>query len=162
MYNPEGLLEFCRRVYQKFEMLLEHCRGLTDDEFNREIDGFGYPTVKLQLHHVIGAQKYWIGVLEGRMDVDDDPDDRFTIDDMLEYHRSVHRVTEKYLNSASIEELTTARPMMTWGDIEKHLVPAHVVIRTQTHVYHHLGQVVAMCRVMKKPVAPGLDYPILP
>lgn len=162
MYNSEGLLEFCRRVHQQFARLLEHCRCLTDDEFNQVIEGFGYPTVKLQLHHVIGAQKYWIGVLQGRMDVDDDPDHQFTLDDIAEYHQSVLTTTERYLSSASIKELTTARPMLTWGDIEKSLIPAHVVIRTLTHKYHHLGQVVAMCRLMKKPVEAGLDYPILP
>ncbi|MCP4569908.1 MAG: hypothetical protein GY841_20200 [FCB group bacterium] len=162
MYNAEGLLEFCRRAHQSFEKLIEHCQCLNDDEFNRKIEGFGYPTIKHQLHHAIGAQKYWIGVLQGRMDVDNDPDDLFSIDDMIAYHQSVLRTTEKYLNSASTDELTTARPMITWGNIKKILIPAHVVIRTLTHLYHHHGQVAAMCRLMNKPIAPGMDYPILP
>lgn len=162
MYNAEGLLEFCRRAHRSFEKLIEHCRGLDDDEFNRQIEGFGYSTVKLQLHHAIGARIYWIGVLQGRMDVDDDPDNQFTIDDMTAYHKSALRITESYLSSASTEELTTARPMICWGNVEKTLVPAHVVIRTLTHLYHHQGQVMAMCRLMKKPVEPGMDYPILP
>lgn len=162
MFNAEGLLEFCRRAHHSFEKLIEHCQCLNDDEFNRKFEGFGYPTIKLQLHHAIGARKYWIGVLQGRMDVDDDPDDLFSIDDMIAYHKSVLQTTEKYLHSASPEELNTARPMTTWGNIEKSLIPAHVVIRTLTHLYHHQGQVAAMCRLMNKPVAPGMDYPILP
>ena len=162
MYNSEGLLEFCRRAHESFEKLLVHCQCLDDDEFNREIDGFGFPTIKLQLHHAISAQKYWIGVLQGRMDVDDDPDGQFTINDMIEYRKSVLRSTERYLSSASKEELTTARPMITWRNIEKNLIPAHVVIRTLTHLFHHHGQVVAMCRSMNKPVEVGMDYPILP
>lgn len=162
MFNAESLLEFCRRAHQSFDKLIEHCRCLEDDEFNRKIDGFGYPTVKLQLHHAIGAQKYWIGVLQGRMDIDDDPDDQFTINDMIEYHKSVLNTTERYLGSASTEELITSRPMITWGNIEKNLIPAHVVIRTLTHLYQHQGQVAAMCRLMNKPIEPGMDYPILP
>ncbi|MBD3232247.1 MAG: hypothetical protein GF315_00835 [candidate division Zixibacteria bacterium] len=162
MYSAQGLLEFCKRANGSLEKLIEHCRCFSDDEFNRRIDGFGYSTIKHQLHHAIAAQKYWIGVLEDRMDVDDDPDDSFTIDDMEEYHNAVQRIAESFLRSASTEELTTARPMTTWGDIEKILIPAHVVIRTLTHLYHHQGQIVAMCRLMNKPVEPGLDYPIIP
>jgi len=162
MYNSDGLLEFCRRAHLSFEKLIEHCKSLSIDEFNRKIEGFGYPSVKLQLHHAIGAQKYWIGVLQGRMDVDDDPDDEFTIDDMSEYRRSVLRMTERYLSSVATGELITPRLMITWGNKEKTLVPAHIVIRTLTHMYHHHGQVTAMCRLMDKPVESGMDYPIVP
>lgn len=162
MYNSDGLIEFCRRAHDSFEKLINHCRSLTDDEFNRKLDGFGYPTAKLQLHHALGAMKYWIGVLEGRMDIDDDPDDKFSIDDMAEYQKSVKNIVDNYLNSATPEELNNGRPMITWGNIEKTLIPAHVIIRTLTHLYQHQGQVAAMCRTMNKPIEPGMDYPILP
>lgn len=162
MYSAESLLEFCRRAHQSFEKLLVHCRRLTGEEFNREFDGFGYPTVKLQLHHALGAQKYWVGVLQGRMDVDDDPGDRFTIDDMMKYRGSVLELAEQYLSTARPEELATARPMTPWGNVEKNLIPAHVVMRTITHLYHHFGQAAAMCRALRKPIEPGMDYPIVP
>jgi uncharacterized damage-inducible protein DinB len=32
-------------------------------------------------------------------------------------------------------------------------------MRTMTHIYHHQGQVTAMCRLLGRPVN-GLDYPI--
>jgi len=162
MYNAEGLLDFCRRAHQSFDKLLEHCRSLSDAEFNRKMEGFGYPTIKLQLHHAIGAQKYWIGVLQGRMDVDDDPNAQFSMDDMIAYRDSVVQITEQYLNAASPEELNSARPMITWGNVERVLIPAHVVIRTLTHLYQHQGQVAAMCRLLGKPIEPGMDYPHAP
>jgi len=162
MFNSESLLEFCKRAHQSFGKILDHCRSLSPEDFNREIDGFGFPTVKLQLHHTIGAQKYWLGVIEGRMDVDDDPDDNFTFDDMVAYRDSVLGITETYLSSASPEELNSARVMTTWGNVEKELIPAHIVIRTLCHLYHHQGQIAAMCRSMGKPVEPGMDYPIFP
>ncbi len=161
MYNAEGLLEFSKRAHQSFEKLMQHCRSLSNDELNRELKEYGITTVKYQLHHAIGAQKYWIGVLEGRMDVDDDPREQFSLDDMEEYRQEVLGIIEKYLNSASVEELNTARPMMTWGNKEKTLIPAQVIIRTLTHMFQHQGQVIAMCRLMGEPVAPGMDYPIL-
>ena len=32
---------------------------------DQELEGFGYPSIRLQLHHVIGAEQYWVGVLRG-------------------------------------------------------------------------------------------------
>ena len=72
----------------------------------------------------------------------------------------MYEATDKYLRNASADELNTARPMMTWGNKEKVLVPAQVFMRTLTHIYQHQGQVAAMCRLLGKPIPPGLDYPI--
>jgi len=34
-----------------------------------------------------------------------------------------------------------------------------VFARTLVHIYHHMGQVAAMCRLLGKPTQ-GLDFPI--
>lgn len=160
MYMAEDLIEFHRRAHHSLEKLLAHCRQLSAEELNQELAGFGYPTVRLQLHHGIGAEKYWIGVLQGRIDVDDDDPDYPTIESLEKYRQIVFSATEKYLRTASENELNTPRPMMTWGNKEKVLIPAQVLIRTQTHLYQHQGQIVAMCRLLGKPIGPGMDYPI--
>ena len=159
MYTNDALLDLHERAHRSLGELLTHCRGLTADELNRELDGFGYPSVRLQLHHEIGAEKYWIGVLEGRIDADEDAPDYPTIESLEAYRREVFSVTEGYLRAATRQELNTARPMTTWGGGERVLIPSHVFLRTQTHLFHHQGQVVAMCRLLGKPVA-GMDYPI--
>ena len=160
MYSAEVLLDIHERGHRSFKALMAHCHHLTPDEFNRELAGFGYPTVQLQLHHAIAAEKYWLGVLEGRMDVDDDAPDFAAIESLEKYRESVFAATEAYLHAASPTELNTARPMMTWGNKERILVPANVIIRPVTHYFHHQGQVLAMCRLMGKPCS-GLDYPII-
>jgi uncharacterized damage-inducible protein DinB len=157
MFTHEALQAIHERTHRSLQGLLEHCHPLGAEELNRRIDGFGYPTVRLQLHHVIGAEKYWIGVLQGRIDADEDDPEYPTIASLETYRDRVFSATEAYLRAATAEELNTTRPMMTWGNKERVLTPAHVFLRTQTHFYHHMGQVVAMCRLMGKPVA-GLDY----
>ena len=159
MYTNEALLELHERAHRSLEELLAHGRQLTADEQDRELEGFGYPSVRLQLHHEIGAEKYWIGVLEGRIDADEDAPAYPTIASLEAYRREVFSVTEGYLRSASDGELSTARPMTTWGGGERVLIPAHVFLRTQMHLYHHQGQIAAMCRLMGKPLE-GLDYAI--
>lgn len=140
---------------------MTHCSQLSTEELDRELPGFGYPTVRLQLHHMLEAETYWIGVLEGRIDVDDiNPDDYPTIDSLEVYRKEVFAATERNLRAASVDELNTARPMMTWGNKEQLLMPAHVLLRTQTHLYQHQGQILAMCRLLGKPGPAGLDFPV--
>lgn len=158
MHNAEAMLDIHERAHRNLRGLLEHCRALSSDEINRELDGFGYPTVRLQLHHAIGAEKYWVGVLQGRIDADDDSPNYPTVESLERYREEVFAATEAYLQAASESELNTARPMMTWGGKEQVLTPVHVVLRTQMHLYHHQGQVLAMCRLMGKPCS-GFDYP---
>jgi uncharacterized damage-inducible protein DinB len=160
MYTKESLLEFHKRAHHSLTKLLEHCRQFSGEELLRELPGFGSPTLRSQFHHAIGAEKYWIGVLLGRIDVDDDEADCPTIESLEAYRELTYSIAEEYLQSATPTELGAARPMMTWGNKERSLIPAHVIMRTITHIYHHQGQIAAMCRILGKPIPQGLDYPI--
>ena len=161
MHTAASLLDIHNRAHQNLSALLAHCRTLTPDELNREIEGFGYPTVRLQLHHEIGAEKYWVSVLEGHVDAEENDADYPTVPSLEAYREEVHGVTDRYLRNASVDVLNTAQTMTTWGNRQRLLVPAQVILRTQVHYYHHQGQVLAMCRMLGKPGG-GLDYPIEP
>ena len=159
MYTSEALLDLHERSHISLQKLLMHCQKLGAEELIRKLQGFGYPTVLLQLHHVIAAEKYWVSVLAGSMLIDDDPSDDTTIDSLSDYRKKVFEATVNYLRGASAEELNTTRTMTTWGNKERTIVPAHVLLRTQTHIFQHQGQILAMCRLLGKP-ASGLDFPL--
>ena len=159
MFTNAALREIHERTHHSLRKLLDHCRTLDGDALDRELEHFAYPTVRLQLHHALGAEKYWTGVLEGRIDADEDDPKYPTIASLEAYREEVHSITKRYLRTASPEELNTPRKMTTWGNNEKVLTPTHVFLRTQMHIFHHQGQVLAMCRLMGKP-ANGFDYPI--
>lgn len=159
MNGPEFLTGFHRRCQQSFSRLLDHCASLTEDELHRKLEGFGYSTVQLQIHHVIGAERYWLGVLHGRMDVDEDEDRYPDIPRLQSFREEIADRCDRYLRESSSVELSEPREMITWGGEKKILIPAHVIVRTQVHIYHHQGQILAMCRLLGKP-ANGFDYPI--
>jgi uncharacterized damage-inducible protein DinB len=159
MHTADALLDMHERTQRGLEKLIAHCRSLTPEELDRELEGFACANVRLQLHHELSAQRYWIGVLEGRIDVQEDEDDYPTAERLETLRREIFELTTRYLRAATTEELNTPRRMMTWGDIERELVPAHVVLRTLTHTFHHQGQITAMCRLLGKPIG-GLDYPL--
>ena len=160
MYTPEALLDLHERAHRSLSGLLVHCRALTSEELNREIAGFGSSCVRLQVHHEIGAEEYWIGVLQGRVYADENDAAYPDVAALEAYRQRVFAATEAYLKATTAESLNTARPMRTWDGSEPTLVPARVVVRTATHLYQHQGQIAAMCRILGKPVPPGLDFPL--
>jgi len=101
MFTPTALLDLHSRVHQSLTGLLEHCSGFSDDELSTDLDGFGYPTIRLQLHHAIAAEQYWVGVLRGRMLVDERPEDFVSIEALREFRKRIADATDNYLNSAS-------------------------------------------------------------
>lgn len=161
MYTVAAIQDVHGRTHQSLLKLLDHCAGFSDDELGRAFDGFGYPTLLEQLRHVIGAEQYWVGVLRGEMLTDEDEADRASVDALRAFRERVARKTEAYLEATTDEELSAAREMTTWGDKQVVLVPARVLLRTQTHAFQHQGQVAAMCRLLGRPIPSGLDFPLL-
>jgi len=160
MYTSDVLIDIHERAHRNLIGLMEHCRSLTDEELNREISEYGDPTVRLQLHHGLTAERYWFGVLRGRILADDDNAAFPTVASLEALRRDVFDDAERYLRGASPEELSKPRAMKTWDGSERLLVPAHIVMRTAFHLYHHQGKILAMCRRMGKPTTTGFDYPL--
>ena len=160
MYAADDLLDLHRRTHVSLQKLLEHCGGFDAEALSRSLEGFGYPTILLQLHHVIGAERYWIGVLQGTV-LDEEPEADFTsIDALKSFRERVASATEAYLRGTTETELRTRREMSMWGGRRAPLAPAQVLLRTQTHIFQHQGQVAAMCRLLGRPIPPGLDFPL--
>lgn len=160
MYTSAALLDIHDRCHRSLRKYIDHCRALTDEEQTRELPGFGYPTVRLQLHHIIGGEKYWVSVIENCMDAGEDESDAASLDAIEPFRARTAAKTREYLTAASTDELNTPRRMTTWNQQDVTLVPAQVIMRTQTHIYNHLGQICAMCRTMGKTPPPGMDYPL--
>ena len=158
MYTAEALLDIHERCHRSLRMLMDHCREMGAEKLDRPLDGFGAKTIRVQLHHVLGAQKYWLSVVEDRMNADHDDADYPTLDSLETFRAEVYAGTEAYLRATPDETLNAAREFLTWGDKRVPLVPARVILRTQTHLFQHLGQITAMCRLLGSPVPPGMDF----
>ncbi len=157
-YTSAALRDIHERSHGSLAKLLAHCGEFSEDDLGRAFPGFGYATLREQFHHVIGAEAYWLGVLAGRSSYDSDETQYPTAAALEAYRESVFASTAAYLAEASDDEVNRPRACMTWGDVEATLVPAHVVMRTQTHLFQHMGQITALCRLLDRPVPPGMDY----
>lgn len=161
-YTAEALLDSHVRTHVSLRKLLNHCAELSDAELYKKLKGFGYPTVHAQLCHLIQAEEYWIGVVQGSFDARDRDAEFPAVKDLQRYRRAVAKLTADYLRQTSDAALNEPRMMLTYGAKRKKLVPAHVVLRTQTHAFQHQGQILAMCRIMGHPGPRGLDFPLKP
>jgi uncharacterized damage-inducible protein DinB len=159
MYNAPSFLDLHERAHRSLCGLIRHCGQLEPEAFERELPGFGYPSVRLQLEHVIGAEEYWVRVIRGLYKDEEESAVYSTAEALEVYRGQVAEATGLYLRGASEAELNTPREMWTWPGRMRRLVPAHVFLRTQTHIYQHQGQVLAMCRILGKPGG-GLDFPL--
>lgn len=160
MFTSAALLDIHTRAHASLEKLIDHCAGFSPDELSRTFDGFGGGPIRMQLHHVIGAQEYWVGVIHGQMLVEERPEDFASIEALHAYRRRVAQVTAAYLHGATEAELNTRRKMKTFGGHEHELVPAQIIVRTQTHIFQHQGQIAAMARLLGRPIPRGLDFPL--
>jgi uncharacterized damage-inducible protein DinB len=159
MYNSAALLDMHERGHRSLSKVLTHCEQFTAEEIDRNIPGFDEATLRLRLHHIIGAEQYWIGVLHGTL-LDEEPDGYPDIAALHAFRVRVGAVTDDYLRAASDAELNTPRAVTVWGGEQIELMPALVFLRTLTHIYHHLGQVLVMCRILGRP-GDRMDFPLL-
>ncbi len=160
MATADDLLDVHRRTHSSLVRLLDHCAGFAAEDLRRDLEGFGYPNLLLQLQHIFGVERYWIGVLQGHVLVDEPEEERASIDALRALRESVAEATRAYLRSASASEIHARREVTTWHSPRVAVVPFHVFLRTQMHAYQHQGQVAAMCRLLGRPIPPGLDFPL--
>jgi uncharacterized damage-inducible protein DinB len=161
MYNGESLLDIHGRAHESLRRLIAFCSTLTIDELHRPLSGFGFPTILRQLDHTIGAEVYWQTVVtRGYSEEATLPalPDLAAIEAFRELTASA---TRAYLERATEVELNTPREMISDPGQTRLLRPADVILRVVTHIFHHQGQVLAMCRSMGKPNdTVDLDYPV--
>lgn len=176
---PEAakLLEIHRRTHSGTITLLEHCAKLSDEELHRRMDGFGYPSIHHQLHHIIEGEDYWIGVLRSEYAPggkhferaarigDEEVDESLNfagLPELAAYRERVAAETAAFLAAQSAEQLATAGEYCVWGGKVVTLTPWLVVLRPITHTFHHRGQIAVMCRLLGQPVppSPALDFPL--
>lgn len=161
MYKQTALLDIHARAHESLRRLITFCGGLTDEELRRPVNGFGFPTILIQLEHTIGAELYWqTVVIRGYTEEAAMPSLR-DVADIEAFRQRTASTTRSYLERASESELNSRRTMISDPGETRVLRPADVIMRVVTHIFNHQGQILAMCRSIGKPNEEiDLDYPL--
>lgn len=157
-FTREGLETFHGWTHVSLDALLEHLDTLPEELLGKELDEFGYRSIRAQLLHLFNCEAWWREMLQGRIFQDFQEED-FPDIDVAAFKRLKQRVmvdTRHYLEDSSEEELNREVELHLPDGYSLRTTPAKLVHHVLTHAYHHKGQVVAMCRLLGYP-APFTD-----
>ncbi len=160
MYTTDALLDIHERTHRSIAKVMAHVATLPADELNRPLEGFSYPTLASQLHHVIGAERYWMQVMLGTIQLDDDASEHETIEALQATREQVAAGTRAYIGGLTDAQASAPTSVTQWNGKTIDVVPAHVVLRTQTHAYQHQGEIATMLRQLGHGFPSMLDFPL--
>ena len=156
MFTLDGIRKFHRWTHASLDLLLDHLSTIPAGDYERELQGFGAPTVRQQVLHIFNCEGFWIHTLQGLSYGDRNPAECPALADARLLQQQVSQQTRAYLSSLTDQELNSnAELHFPDGDTAVR-TPALVLHHVLTHAFHHKGQIVAMCRALGHP-APDTD-----
>jgi uncharacterized damage-inducible protein DinB len=60
LFTKEGVIALHAWTHERLDTVFEHVRVLASPEFTQAISGFGQPSVRDQLAHILAAESGWI------------------------------------------------------------------------------------------------------
>jgi uncharacterized damage-inducible protein DinB len=156
LFTLAGIREFYNWTHASLTLLLDHMSTIPAGDYAREVPGFGFPTARAQVVHILNCEGFWIHTLQTLPFEDQDPADWPTVSDARVLQREVRRKTLNYLSDLSEQHLNAGIELhFSDGDTAVR-TPALILHHVLTHAFHHKGQIVSMCRILGHP-APDTD-----
>jgi uncharacterized damage-inducible protein DinB len=156
MFSVDGVRTLHGWTHASLDVVLAHLSKLPQDEYVREVSGFGFPTLRDQVIHIFNCEGAWVHRLQGVPYADRTPEDWPTVGDASRLQKETSQSTRAYLAPLTDQQLNADVELrFSDGDVEVR-PPALVLHHVFTHAFHHKGQIVAMCRALGHP-APDTD-----
>jgi uncharacterized damage-inducible protein DinB len=158
MFTRDGLLRYHELAHEGLSRLLAHVETLPQEQFRQPMEGFGFPSVRAQLVHMLDVEYSWVLGVQGKGDTPYDwwhETDLQTPADLAAHRAWVAEQTRAWLASETDASLNAPRAVTEDGRTHAG-IPAEMLLHLMTHAYHHKGQTVAMCRQLGHP-APMTD-----
>jgi len=152
MFTRDGIKALHAWTHERLDLLLEQAGKLSPGLFERELPGFGHPSVRSQLVHIFSGELNWVRALQKAPEVTLNPADYPDVRAVRSLKQQVEAQTVAYLDGlsdAEYETVVAARPAY-WTTPPRS--PAFILHHVVTHAFHHKGQVVAMFRLLGYPI----------
>jgi uncharacterized damage-inducible protein DinB len=143
-------------LHDCLDVVLDHLAGMPRDLLAQDVGGFGRPTVREQIAHILSTETGWVCGLQLLPIRRIDPLTLTTVDDFRQVKKNTMSATIAYLDSISEHQLNTELERYPERWIGPHRSPAFILLHIITHGFHHKGQIVAMLRLLGYP-APDTD-----
>ncbi len=156
MFTLAGIRKFHNWTHQSLTLLLDHLAKLPAADYTTEVPGFGFPTIRDQVIHILNCETFWIRTLQALPSQDQDPAGFPTVADARTLQHTVSVKTQNYLSRLSELHLNGNTELRFSDGDTAVRTPALILHHVLTHAFHHKGQIVAMCRILGHP-APDTD-----
>jgi uncharacterized damage-inducible protein DinB len=151
LFTRDGIMKFHGWAHASIRLLLDHLSTVPEADYARALPGFGFPTLREQVIHLLNCEGFWIDTLQGRRYTDRSPTECPTVAEATVFEREISLQTHAYLSVLTDEQINSDTKLyFADGDVAVR-TPALVVHHVLTHAFHHKGQAVAMCRVLGYP-----------
>lgn len=155
-FTKSGLRELHAGMHDCLDAVLNHAAQLPVELLAQEVAGFGRPTLRDQLAHVLTTELAWVRCLRLLPIERVDPATLATIEDVRRQQKRVAAATVEYLDGIDEVQLSNLLETYTEEWVGPPRSPAFTILHVITHAFHHKGQIVAMLRLLGYP-APDTD-----
>jgi uncharacterized damage-inducible protein DinB len=156
MFSVDGIRKFHGWTHRSLGLVLDHLSTMPEDDYVREVSGFGFRTLREQTVHIFNCEGFWLRTLQRLPYADRTIAECPALADLRSLQKEVSESTLAYLSTLTDQELNADTELhFSDGDVAVR-TPALVLHHVLTHAFHHKGQIVAMCRVLGHP-APDTD-----
>jgi uncharacterized damage-inducible protein DinB len=156
LFTLDGIRKFHQWTHACLNVALDYLATIPATDYAKEVPGFGFPTLRHQVLHILNCEGVWVHRLRGIAYTDRKPADFPGIADARLMQREVSDQTLAYLASLTDRQLNLDTEVRISDEDTAFRTPAFVLHHVFTHTFHHKGQIVAMCRVLGHP-APYSD-----
>ena len=139
-------------VKQTRELIFDFCSELEPNDFSRQVDGFGFQSMRDSLVHIADCYHAWLGSyillktkkpLTAKEELTEMGLDEIKVrfDQVDSYVKEVFEVFSNHMDEPIQREI----PWRVGGEMIS-ITPGKLLMHTITHEFHHKGQIVAMAR----------------
>ena len=113
MFTRDGIKALHAWTHERLDLLLEQAGKLSPGLFERELPGFGHPSVRSQLVHIFSGELNWVRALQKAPEVTLNPADYPDVRAVRSLKQQVEAQSVAYLDGlsdAEYETVVAARP----------------------------------------------------
>ncbi|GAA0606783.1 DinB family protein [Virgibacillus siamensis] len=129
------------------ELLFRFCETLDDADYTKELEGFGWGSVRNLHVHIAECYQNWLGrfgMQENLTPVK--PNQVRNVSDMREVFKQVDQLMHRFLDEYEGKYEAKLKGSVSWKEGDVELSVLWLFTHTLTHEFHHKGQMVTMGR----------------
>ncbi|WP_181350890.1 DinB family protein [Thalassobacillus sp. CUG 92003] len=129
------------------EQLFRFCEGIDEQDYTKEIAGFGWGSIRNLHGHVAECYQSWLGRF-GLKDASLPRDSSHIVHvkEMRALFTEVDALVDRFFAAYDGAYQTEISGTVSWQEAEESLSVLWLMTHTITHEFHHKGQIVSMAR----------------